>query len=254
MKSQKSHFDIYGAIAEKKLSSTSQNGRYSLQEDAEKNIPSDVLSKLRLNPGDHVLDIGCGSGLNIDYMANIAEHVTGCDHPNVIKRTADNIRAENVTLLGGSFLDLQFSQKFDRILIYGVVSVLPDEKTVASFIDKALKLLKPSGRMLIGDIPNLEKRARFASSNRGKEFQKNWEQDSKKLDAGKDLEAFSEAEETVDFNDSVVMNLVLNLRRQGFHAYIVDQPQNLPFGNSREDILVVGSEYEETGIMQNEEK
>jgi len=41
------------------------------------------------------------------------------------------------------------------------------------------------------------------------------------------------------------MKILLHARKKGFHSYLLEQPSNLPFGNSREDILIVGPEYEE---------
>jgi hypothetical protein len=48
------------------------------------------------------------------------------------------------------------------------------------------------------------------------------------------------------FDDSLILKIIEhNNRHNNFYAYVLDQPQNLPFGNSREDILVVGPEYED---------
>ena len=62
-----SQFDVYGKMASSNVcDDIIQNGRYSIQSDAEKYIPSDVFAKLNLNAEDVFLDIGCGLGLNFE--------------------------------------------------------------------------------------------------------------------------------------------------------------------------------------------
>ena len=39
------------------------------------------------------------------------------------------------------------------------------------------------------------------------------------------------------FDDALVLRLVAVLRARGFSAYLLPQPPDLPFGNTREDIL-----------------
>ena len=49
----------------------------------------------------------------------------------------------------------------------------------------------------------------------------------------------------ISFYEGDFLNITSNRIFTKIHAYVLDQPQNLPFGNSREDILVVGPEYED---------
>ena len=48
--------------------------------------------------------------------------------------------------------------------------------------------------------------------------------------------------ETVTFDDSVMLRLVKHIRSKNYHAYVLAQPENLPFGHTREDILIVHPE------------
>jgi hypothetical protein len=99
--------------------------------------------------------------------------------------------------------------------------------------DSMMVLLKPSGRLLIGDIPNLSMKKRFLNSSSGKAFHEQYFGQNSYVDT--DLNAIS-------FNkmdDSVVIALILRARTAGFHAYLVPQSENLPLSNRREDILIV---------------
>ena len=238
------HFDMYGKIAKQDINDTCQNGRYAIQKDAEANIPGDIIEKLKITAEDSFLDIGCGLGLNLKPVSEIVSRAVGCDHENVVEKA--RTRAGNSSeLIGGNFFDINFSEKFDKILAYSVLPALPDEKMVFDFVDKALSLLKPSGRMLLGDLANNDKKKRFVNSARGREFQKQWDQQSSAQNDDENLSSFSDAGPAVEFDDKLVLRLIGYIRDKGFHAYVVDQPQNLPFGNSREDVLVVGPEYKE---------
>lgn len=243
-----SHFDVYGRMAlVDDVSETSQNGRYLAQKKAEKNIPADITSKLKPTSHDHFLDIGCGLGLNLSPFADIVEKATGCDHPNVIAKLKKIYPDTQVELLGGNFLDLDFSTKYTKILAYSVLPALPNKDVLYAFVDKALDLLHPMGRALLGDLSNIDKKNRFMSSERGKAFQKQWENLRSESKNEQDVSQFQEKEDlfSVTIDDKFTMDLVRHIRKRGFHAYVVNQPQNLPFGNTREDILIVGPEYKD---------
>ena len=43
----------------------------------------------------------------------------------------------------------------------------------------------------------------------------------------------------VAVDDSFLLDLMMHIRNKGFEAYVLPQPLDLPFGGSREDILVM---------------
>jgi hypothetical protein len=100
--------------------------------------------------------------------------------------------------------------------------------------------LKPGGKVLFGDIPNQSLKERFINSKHGKTVTQKW----KKLmrtdqhDGTKKV-ALDTDTKLLQFNDELVFNILENLRGNGYHAYVIPQPPELPFGNTREDILVV---------------
>lgn len=242
-----SYFDNYGKMALSDLPDVIQNGRYMIQQGAEKRIVLDLIHKLKPRPEDVFLDIGCGLGANLIPFSSMVSKAVGCDHPNVIKKFKEKASIHSIELYAGNFLDLDFSEQYTRILSYSVLPFLPDEAVFYKFIEKALELLRPDGIMLLGDLVNADKKRRFIKSARGREFQKKW-------DAEISNESnFSGAEKAlVDgvavaslMNDEFLLHALGWIRARGFNAYLLDQPQNLPFGNTREDILIVGPEYED---------
>jgi hypothetical protein len=149
-------------------------------------------------------------------------------------------RSQNIALIPGNFLDLSIDMRFNKILCYSVLHYLQDADEVFIFIDKALNLLTPGGWALFGDIPNQSHKDRFAQSERGKRFTTEWQ----KMIA---VQSTSEGEqhtvnidrECVVFNDDLTMKILMHFRRQGYDTYIFPQPPDLPFGNTREDILII---------------
>jgi cyclopropane fatty-acyl-phospholipid synthase-like methyltransferase len=240
-----SHFDVYGRMAASGVAEVLQNGRYMSQKEAEQFVPADIIRKLRVNPLDSFLDVGCGLGLNLIPVGKIAKSAMACDHPNVIRLLKQKTLPPSIEFFEGDFLSFETDRKFTKILSYSVLPALPSVEVVFAFVDKALGLVSRDGRILLGDISNVDKKSRFTSSTRGKEFQKEWEVLNRNSET-EDVSIYqTESDTAVTFCDALVLKMVEHIRRKGFNAYVLNQPQNLPFGNTREDILVVGPEYED---------
>ena len=97
---------------------------------------------------------------------------------------------------------------------------------------------------MFGDIPNSSTKNRFLGTEFGKEFLKNWEL---KMSTPPPLInnphiALAEDKQCASFDDNHFLNIVKHIREQGFHAYILAQSPQLPFGHTREDILVIYTE------------
>lgn len=239
-----SHFDGYGKFALDEVTPLVQNGRYIIQEYAEKRIFLDVVEKLKPFPSDRLLDIGCGLGAGLIPLSALVGKAIGCDHPNVIRRLRRMIDLPHIELAEGDFLDVVFEERFTKIICYSVLPCLPSRQTLYAFIDKALSLLELNGRMLLGDLVNSDRKARFASSARGEAFQKQWDMDMHQVGPVKPGGDFGYSVAT-EMDDRFILDIVSYIRARGFDAFLVPQMQDLPFGNTREDILVVGPEYKD---------
>lgn len=121
----------------------------------------------------------------------------------------------------------------DAVISYSVLHYAFVDTNLFGFLDAALALLAPEGRLLLGDIPNVSMRRRFFASSTGKAFHKAF----MKVDS----------DPPVDFNrlepgkidDAVVFGLLERARAAGFHAYVVPQGAALPMANRREDLLFI---------------
>lgn len=235
-----SHLDYYARMARTVSDLTQLSGRYSVQSEAERLVVADVAEKLRLEPGSDLLEIGCGPGNLLIPLSFMVSRCVGVDHPDVIDVFRRRYSSETIELIGGDFLETDIGQTFDRILVYSVLPTMPDRECLFAFVDKALERLRPDGRMLLGDLNNIDKKRRFEASERGAEFDREW----KRLRDARPMQPVDgPTDDVVRIDDALILDIVGHLRDRGWHALICEQPQNLPFGNTREDILVVGPEY-----------
>ncbi|MDH5180890.1 MAG: class I SAM-dependent methyltransferase [Gammaproteobacteria bacterium] len=236
----KTYFEEYGERARTISSETVISGRYALQEEAERKIVLDLADKLKIESSDSVLEIGCGVGNLLIPLSFFVNDITGIDHETVIGRLKNRYYSEKITLLAGTLEDQKIDGQFDKIIIYSVLHYMKDTDALFAFIDKACSLLKDSGRMLLGDISCLGRKDRFVKSQQGQAFLQEWNAAMSNMPQSP---VFESNQELVEITDELVMDILLHVRKKGFHSYLVEQPADLPFGNTREDILIVGPEW-----------
>ncbi len=110
-----------------------------------------------LRPDEHVLDIGCGAGMDTLVAAQMVGAdgtVTGIDMTPAMVAKARRSVAEtglaNVTIVEGSAEELPFeSASFDVVISNGVIDLIPDKDAVFSEI---ARVLRPGGRIQLADV------------------------------------------------------------------------------------------------------
>ena len=110
-----------------------------------------------LNEGDHVLDLGSGSGMDAFIAAlkvGATGKVAGVDMTDEQLEKAEQFRKErkftNVSFHKSYIENLPFPAKsFDAVISNGVINLIRDKEKAFAEICRALK---PGGRMLIADI------------------------------------------------------------------------------------------------------
>ena len=228
-------FENYARLSKQGVSPTVEAGRYASQAEAERRIVPDVMAKLDLQPDDSVLEIGCGTGNLLIPISFLVDTVTGVDHPDILTRLETRF-PDRIEPLPGNFLDIPLDRKFSKILIYSVLHCLTDEPEATAFLEKALRLVAPGGRLLLGDLPNANRKTRFLESDTGKAFEAEWRKQGGANFSHHDL-GLARDSDVFQPDDRSIAALASLGHRLGFNAYLMPQNTNLPFGHTREDLL-----------------
>jgi arsenite methyltransferase len=111
----------------------------------------------RLIPGEDVLDVGCGAGMDslvAAQMVGPTGSVTGIDMTRDMvakaRRSAAAMGAGHVTIVEGSAEQLPFDDaSFDVVISNGVIDLIPDKDAVFGEITR---VLRPGGRIQLADV------------------------------------------------------------------------------------------------------
>lgn len=233
-------FESFGKVAGLGVEPVLISGRYEFQAEEEKNISRCVAERLQLQTQDRLLEIGCGCGNVLIPLSSLVSQATGIDHANCIEVLSKRLTDSSIRTLPGNFLKLAVNERFSKILVYSVLHYLSDEAEVIRFVEKALALLEPGGLCLLGDIPNVDRKRRFAATAKGKEIAREWEQQVASTQAamGTVSEILGKDRQVVTFDDAKLARLFTHFRGKGFEVDILSQPNGLPFCYTREDMLI----------------
>ena len=211
----------------------------SYREGKEQAIFDDIASKLSLLNAQRksVMEIGPGCGalptMLVDTCRRHGHSLTFIDSEEMLLQLPE---APFIRKIAGYYphgvrLDALHG-KIDAILAYSMLHYVFVESNVWEFLDQSLTLLAPGGKMLIGDLPNISQRKRFFTSSAGIKFHQEF------MHTEERPEIIFNKIERGQIDDAVILSLLMRARNQGFDAYVLPQPDELPMANRREDILI----------------
>lgn len=115
-----------------------------------------AIAKLDLKPGDTVVEIGCGTGLNFKYLQQaIGENgkLIGVDLTDaMLEQARDRIEEnnwDNVELIESDAAEYRFPDHLQGVFSSFALTLVPEFETV---IERASNNLAPGGRLVILDL------------------------------------------------------------------------------------------------------
>ena len=114
-----------------------------------------AVDRLQLHPGDQVLDMGCGTGMDIPLLCRRVGHegrVVGLDlSKGMIRRAKKRLSRNlslNISLIHGNALYLPFESKsFDAVFCDYLISTVP----AVMVIKEAFRVARPGASMVFAD-------------------------------------------------------------------------------------------------------
>lgn len=121
-----------------------------------------AAARLGLRPDSHVLEVGCGTGLNFRYAQRYldpqAGRLVGLDFSHDMLRIAERRVAgrgwSNIELVQGDATCMELGRKFDGILFAYSLTMIPDWPAA---LERAKAHLEPGGRLVVLDFGKFDK-------------------------------------------------------------------------------------------------
>jgi trans-aconitate methyltransferase len=130
------------------------------------NLGAGVLDLLAAQPGEHILDLGCGDGIQAKQLMDKGCQVVGVDASPDFVENAKKLGVD-ARLMDGQALT--FKNEFDAVFSNAALHWMKKIETVIEGVERALK---PSGRFVAemggkGNVDAFEKATRAALAKRG---------------------------------------------------------------------------------------
>ena len=117
----------------------------------------DIRAKLKINDEvTSLLDVGCGNGLVLSALAGDIELVSGIDYADAMIDMAKE-QMPNADFKTGPAAPLPFnSNQYSRVLCYSIFHYFPDPQYALNVLAELVRVAKPGGVILVGDILDIE--------------------------------------------------------------------------------------------------
>lgn len=124
---------------------------------------NDVRTKLQLKPDDRILEVGSGSGAFLSAVMHDRQCGVGFDFCDEQVRGGDKFGVDKSCIKLGVAEAARIpvaSETFDKVLCYSVVHYFPDDVYLRDAIREMLRVCRPGGMVLLGDVAGIMERSR----------------------------------------------------------------------------------------------
>jgi 2-polyprenyl-3-methyl-5-hydroxy-6-metoxy-1,4-benzoquinol methylase len=109
-----------------------------------------TVAAVELPPGARVLEVGCGAGFAARYLHGRFSHYLGIDHSAALISIAREVNGRDpaVRFEAGDALDLQGDERFDLVLMVGVLHHVPEAERL---VRRVAGRLAPGGWLAVNE-------------------------------------------------------------------------------------------------------
>lgn len=121
-----------------------------------------IVEMLSIDKQSNVLELCCGNGVVLGAIAPFCKYATGVDYSKqLLSQLENNFKYDNINVIHQDVLTYELEETtYDSIILYFSLQHF-NERNTFLLIDKCIKGLKKKGKILIGDIPNLDKKWQY---------------------------------------------------------------------------------------------
>ena len=127
-------------------------------------IVDSVITMLKPERGNNLLDLCCGNGLLTRELINKFRVVTAIDLSEEFISQVDKGIGDKVTALAADARTVELPEKsFDRILLYAGIQYFSDSEAI-NLLMRLRRWIRNEGSVVLGDIPDLTRKWKFFNS------------------------------------------------------------------------------------------
>lgn len=116
-----------------------------------------IANLIGLKSRDTLIELCCGNALILGQLADRCAKATGVDFSRILLEQAQEMFPNAFEMLHGDVLEIDLPDNSEDVaLIYFAIQHF-NQKDAVRLIQKTVNLLKPGGRLLVGDIPDASK-------------------------------------------------------------------------------------------------
>jgi len=110
----------------------------------------DLADWLRLQPGDQILDLCCGAGRHLEYLAERQFNVLGLDRSGALLEEARRSLARSVPLVRADMRRLPFDCRFDAVVsFFTSFGYFPSREQDGEVAREVARVLRPGGSYVL---------------------------------------------------------------------------------------------------------
>lgn len=129
-----------------------------------------IADLLQLHPTDRTLEVGCGCGNILQRLTQSGGEFVGVDPASSVLEKAKELLPQ-ISFHEAYASKMPFPDAgFDKCFSYQVIHYFPDLGTAESAILEMRRVVKPGGRILLGQVPNAEKYEAYQQQRQTRSF------------------------------------------------------------------------------------